>query len=128
MLTSYRAGAKYITIFNYPYDNQTSYGTMQDEHFDVLQRIWTTVNSGNVDPIKADSVLVLPKDYGFGMRRPDDTIWGFWGPDQNTPQIWNITQTLLTKHGYNLDIIYDDPNYPLNGQYRNVYLWNSTIL
>jgi hypothetical protein len=128
MLTSYRAGAKYITIFNYPYDNQTSYGTMTDEHFDALERIWNTVNSGNVDPLKADSVLVLPKDYGFGMRRPDDTIWGFWGPDKETPQIWNITQTLLEKHGYSLDIIYDDPTYPLQGQYKHVYLWNSSIL
>ncbi len=127
MLTSYQAGAKYLTIFNYPYDNQTAYGTMSDEHFDALEKIWNTVNNGDVDPIRADSVLVLPKDYGFGMRRPDDTIWGFWGPDQYTPQIWNITQNLLAKHGYNLDIIYDDPKYPLQGQYRNVYFWNSTI-
>jgi hypothetical protein len=126
MLTSYRAGAKYITIFNYPYDNQTSYGTMTDEHFEALERIWNTVNNGAVDPINADAVLVLPKDYGFGMRRPDDTIWGFWGPDQDTPQIWNSTQTLLSKHGYSLDIIYDNPDYPLQGQYTHVYFWNST--
>ncbi|XHH09235.1 MAG: hypothetical protein ACFCUE_01025 [Candidatus Bathyarchaeia archaeon] len=128
MLTSYRAGAKYITIFNYPYNNQTIYGTMKDEHFEALQRIWNTVKSGNVDPIKADSVLVLPKDYGFGMRRLDDTIWGFWEPDQYTAQVWNSAQTLMARHGYSLDIIYDDPNYPLNGQYANVYLWNSTAL
>lgn len=128
MLTSYMAGAKYITLFNYPYDSQTDYGTMKDEHFEALERIWNTVNSGGVDLIKADSVLVLPKDYGFGMRRPDDTIWGFWGPDQDTPQIWNITQTLLARHGYGLDIIYDDSNFPVRGQYQNVYLWNSTVL
>ena len=100
---------------------------IENIHFGALERIWNTVTNGNVDPLEADSVLVLPKDYGFGMRRFDDTIWGFWGPDQDTPQVWNITQTLLAKHGYNLDIIYDDPNYPLNGQYENVYYWNSTI-
>jgi hypothetical protein len=128
MLTSYRAGAKYITIFNYPYENASVCGgTMTDDHYEALQRIWNDVNNGNAEPIKADSVLVLPKDYGFGLRRPDDTIWGFWGPDQYTAQVWNMTQTLLAQHGYNLDIIYDDPNYPLNGQYKNVYFWNSTV-
>jgi hypothetical protein len=128
MLTSYRAGAKYITIFNYPYENATGYGTMTDEHFEALEKLWNTVNHQKIDPIKADTVLILPKDYGFGMRHPQDTIWGFWGPDENTQQIWDITKTLQDKYGTNLDIIYDDPNYPLlKGQYKNVYYWNSTI-
>jgi hypothetical protein len=33
MLTSYRAGAKYIVIFNYPYSDGAAFGTMTDEHF-----------------------------------------------------------------------------------------------
>jgi hypothetical protein len=126
MLTSYRAGAKYITIFNFPYEDGSVYGTMSDAHFDALERLWNTVNHGNVDSLEADSVLVLPKDYGFGLRRLDDTIWGFWGPDQDTLQVWNITQTLLAQYGTSLDIIYDDPAYPVEGQYQNVYYWNST--
>ncbi len=127
MLTSYKAGAKYITIFNYPYENATGYGTMTNEHFEALQRLWNTINHETVEPIKADAVLVLPKDYGFGMRNSDDTIWGFWGPDQYTRQVWSVSQALLTQYGTGLDIIYDDPNYPLNGQYSNVYFWNSTL-
>jgi hypothetical protein len=128
MLTSYRAGAKYITIFNYPYEGTASYGTMFDEHFEALEQLWNTVNHQKVDTIKADTVLVLPKDYGFGMRNPQDTIWGFWGPDENTQQVWNSAKILQDKYGTKLDIIYDDPNYPLKGQYKNVYYWNSTII
>jgi hypothetical protein len=128
MLTSYCAGAKYITIFNYPYEGTTNYGTMTNEHFEALEQLWNTVNHQKVDPIKADAVLVLPKDYGFGMRNPQDTIWGFWGPDENTQQVWDSAKTLQNKYGTRLDIIYDDPNYPLNGQYKNVYYWNSTTI
>jgi hypothetical protein len=128
MLTSYRAGAKYITIFNYPYEGTTNYGTMTDEHFEALEQLWNTVNHKKIDQIKADTVLVLPKDYGFGMRHPQDTIWGFWGPDENTQQIWNITKALQDKYDTRLDIIYDDPNYPLNNQYKNVYYWNNTSI
>lgn len=127
MLTSYRAGAKYITIFNYPYSDGNPYGTMTDEHFLALEQLWNTIRQGEATvDFKADSVLVLPKDYGFGMRHPQDNIWGFWGPDSDTPQVWNITQTLLAQYGYNLDIVYDDPNYPVQGMYDNVYFWNGT--
>jgi hypothetical protein len=127
MLSSYQAGAKYITIFNYPYDDVSSYGIMADEHFEALERLWDTVVHKKVGIIKADAVLVLPKDYGFGMRNPQDTIWGIWGPDENTQQVWDNTRVLHDRYGVRLDIIYDNPNYPLNGQYKHVYFWNSTI-
>ena len=42
-------------------------------------------------------------------RNINDKIWGFWGPDDKSPLIWNNTQTLLTKYGLRLDIIYEDP-------------------
>ena len=60
------------------------------------------------------------------MRSPNDTIWGLWGPDQLSPQIWNITQTLLTRYGTNLDIVYDDQRFPAVDKYSKVYFWNST--
>ena len=49
MRDSYAAGAKYITIFDYPY-NYSSYGIMGDEHFDALQRLWTDVREGKITP------------------------------------------------------------------------------
>ncbi|MCW3984525.1 MAG: hypothetical protein NWE96_11130 [Candidatus Bathyarchaeota archaeon] len=130
MVTAYNGGAKYITIFNYPYNNtENPYGTLTDEHFRALERFWKQI--ATKDPptqAEAEAVLVLPKDYGFGMRRVDDKIWGFWGPDDKSALIWNNTQTLLARYGLGLDIVYDHPQYPLTkGNYSKVYFWNQTI-
>ncbi len=130
MVTAYNAGAKYITIFNYPYNNTANtYGTFIDEHFRALEQFWNKVatKTAPTQP-DAEAVLVLPKDYGFGMRRVNDKIWGFWGPDDKSASIWNNTQTLVERYGLGLDIVYDDPQYPLSlGNYSKVYFWNQTI-
>jgi hypothetical protein len=130
MLASYEAGADYIIIFNYPtYPEQNPYGVMTDEHFDALERFWDNVVK---DPevvhgsTKAEAALVLPKNYGWGMRNPNDTIWAFWGPDENSEQIWNISRQLLTQYGTSLDIVYDDPAFPVTGKYPKIYYWNQT--
>jgi hypothetical protein len=127
MRDSYAAGAKYITIFNYPY-NYTNYGIMGDEHFDALERLWNDVQQGKItQKPQADAVLLLPKNYGFGYRTAGDTIWGYWAPDEKTPTIWNNTQTLLNRYGYMLDIAYDDKNYTLPSNYKVVFYWNSNL-
>jgi hypothetical protein len=126
MRDSYAAGAKYIAIFDYPY-NESSYGIMGDEHFDALQRLWNDVQQGKItQKPQADALLILPKNYGFGYRTASDTIWGYWAPDEKTPTIWNNTQTLLNKYGYMLDIAYDDSNYTIPSNYSEIYYWNST--
>jgi hypothetical protein len=132
MLTAYEAGAKYIVIFNYPILQGNDYGVMNSDHFMALQRLWNDIKSQHdTQPIPdlsaPNAVLVLPHDYGWGMRRPDDVIWGFWGPDNKTLTIAEITGTLLNQYGTQLDIIYDDPAYPLSQvNYQKVYYWNST--
>jgi hypothetical protein len=128
MVTAYNGGAKYILVFDYAKEGNNPYGGMSDEHFQALQDFWTHVVTKTTPTFpKADAVLVLPKDYGFGMRSPTDRIWGFWGPDDKTPLIWNNTQTLLEKYGSRLDIVYDDPSFRLQGNYSKVYFWNQTI-
>ena len=77
------------------------------------------------DSIQPEAVLVLPKNYGWGMRKPDDRGW-YWGPDENSPQIWSISRVLLAWYGLRLDIVYDDPAFPLTGKYPKVYYWNGT--
>jgi hypothetical protein len=112
MLWAFEAGAKYIVIFNYPYSEGNPYGVMLDEHFRALDEFWNNMKTGGKTvqgSIKADAALVLPKNYGFGLRRPDDKIWGFWGPDEKSSQIWELSQKLLAQYGFSLDIIYDDP-------------------
>jgi hypothetical protein len=129
MRMAYECGAEYVVIFNYAPNMTGPYGTLQPEHFDALERFWNDVMQNPAvvhGGIKADSVLVLPRNYGWGMRRPDDTIWGLWGPDEKSPQVWAQLHSTLSEHGLRLDIVYDNPAYPVAGKYRQIYYWNQT--
>lgn len=127
MLTSYQTGAKYIVVFNYPYEGN-SYGAMTDEQFIALQRFWNDITKKQFTDLSApEAALVLPKNFGWGMRNPNDTIWGFWITDDRTQQVAIATSKLLAQYGATLDIVYDDPAYPVaNASYQYVYYWNST--
>lgn len=131
MATAYRSGAKYIAVFNYPKLDGNQFGVLKEEHFDALKRFWNnaarnrSLISGS---IVADAALVLPKNYGWGLRHSEDRIWGFWGPDEKSSQIWNISRYLLSEYGYNLDIVFGDEQLPINDSYKEVYFWNSQIL
>jgi hypothetical protein len=128
MRTAYEAGAEYIVVFNYPYEKGMAFGTLEDEHFEAIERLWNESKAGELRrSLNAEAVLVLPRNYGWGMRNPQDTIWGFWGPDAKSPQIWEISRKLLSQYKYRLDMIYDDPNFQNKGEYSYVYFWNSTI-
>jgi hypothetical protein len=132
MVQSYQAGARYIMIFNYPQLEGNAYGVMQDEHFAALEQFWSNVvqtNAGGTREYgKPDVALVLPRNYGWGMRSPSDKIWGIYGPDSKSAQIWDNSRKLLSKYGLRLDIVYDDPAFPLAGRYNKVYLWNETVM
>jgi len=127
MATAYEAGAKYITIFNYPQLADNPYGVMQDEHFDALKQFWNDAVNHKIlhNSITAQAALVLPTNYGWGMRKPNDRIWGYWGPDEKSPQIWDQNNKFLSKYGLSLDIIYDDSNFSIAGKYSQIYWWNS---
>jgi hypothetical protein len=130
MRTAYECGAEYIMIFNFPTLEGNDYGIMTDEHFDALERFWKdTVKNSEVihGSIEAEAALVLPKNYGCGMRHQEDRIWGWWGPDNKSQQIWTISRQLLTQYGTHLDIVYDDPAFPVTGKYKQIYYWNQTI-
>jgi hypothetical protein len=130
LISSYESGAEYIVIFNYPtYPEENQYQTMTNEHFEALERFWNdTVTNPDVvhGSTKVEAVLVLPNNYGWGMRNIEDKIWAFWGPDENSEQIWNISRQLLTQYGLRLDAVYDDPAFPITGKYQKIYYWNQT--
>lgn len=129
MRTAYECGAKYFVLFNYYEDDGNPYGTMKDEHFQALETFWNDVvkNSNVVQgSLKADSVLVLPPNYGWGMRWREDKIWGVIKADNQTTQLWDLTQTALENHGLKLDIVYEDAAFPLKAGYQHVYRWNQT--
>ena len=128
---SYECGAEYVVIFNYPtYPEGNDYGIMTDEHFDALERFWNNiVENPEVihGSVKAEAALVLPRNYGWGMRDPQDKIWAFWGPDEKSQQIWTLSRQLLAQYVYSLDIVYEDPAFPVKGKYPQIYYWNHTI-
>jgi hypothetical protein len=125
---AYSAGAKYALVFSYP--NVTNFGILAEEHFDALKRFWNTLHSnpasfGTNNP---EAAYVVPADYGFGFRRPDDTIWGLFPPDEYSAKIFNDAQTLIAAYGARLNILYDEPQTaPLLVNYTNVYYWNKTL-
>jgi hypothetical protein len=71
--------------------------------------------------------FVLPKDYGWGMRRLEDRIWGLWGPDELSQQIWDNMNKLIDMYGLRLDIIYNDTSFDFTEKYSEIYYWNSQI-
>jgi organic radical activating enzyme len=127
MLMSYQAGAKYISIFNYPYDGG-AYGTLTEEHFEAMQKFWNDITTKQfADLSTPKAALVLPNNFGWGMRNPNDTIWGFWLADNRTQQTALVTSKLLAYYGTTLDIVYEDQSYPVaKVNYQHVYYWNST--
>ena len=129
MHTAYRAGAEYAIIFTHPQIGDSPYGTLTDAHFEALEKLWSEVaqNPRKISESQAEVALVLPRNYGWGMRHPEDKIWGFWGPDEKSPQIWEISRKLLSQHGTSLDIVYDDPAFPVTGKYSLTYYWNQTV-
>ncbi len=131
MMAAYQAGAKFITVFNYPYDGE-NYGTLKNDQFIYLYKFWNDITTQEIPDLSSPSAaLVLPKDFGWGMRHPNDTIWGFWTTttDNRTTQIARVASMLLDYYGIQLDIVYEDPAFPIvKGGYRHLYYWNSTAI
>jgi hypothetical protein len=126
---AYEAGAKYAVVFSYP--NTTEYGTLTGEHFDALQRFWDSIQNDE-DSFGAESAevaYVVPKDYGFGFRSAQDTIWGLFGADELSAKIWSDVNTLEGLYGSRFNVLYDDNlDYSaVNSAYSKVIFWNQTI-
>lgn len=129
MHAAYQAGAEYAVIFNYPKIEGNPYGTLTNEHFEALEKLWNEMEQNPRKPseTQAEAAFVLPKNYGWGMRRPEDWIWGFWGPDEKSQQIWENSRKLLEQYSIGLDIVYDDPKFPVTDKYSVIYYWNQTL-
>ncbi|MCL2134575.1 MAG: hypothetical protein FWH37_03355 [Candidatus Bathyarchaeota archaeon] len=126
MKTSYEAGAQYVIIFNYSEDPQ-NHNTLQDEHLQALKHFWNGIvqNSDIIHgSIKAEAVLVLPQNYGWGMRNSNDTIWGIWSTDDVSQEIWSQMQHKTDQYGLKMDIVFEDPNYLVMWKYNQIYYWS----
>ena len=135
MLSAYESGAKYMVIFNNPtYPEINQYGSLSEEYLAATENFWSYMQTHPRqvnDEILGQVALVLPNDYGWGMRRnqyiTQDRIWGLWSEDDKAPLILENVNKLIEKYGLKLDIVYENENFSVYTKYSTVYFWNSTI-
>jgi hypothetical protein len=135
MINSYRAGAKYVLIFNYPtYPPDNPYGILTDDYLTAIRQFWQYTQSyprSTYGEVRADTALILPQNYGWGMRRSEyiieDYIWGIWSEDNKAPQILKNVQWLETHYPLKYDIIYEDPQFNYQNIYQQIIYWNTTL-
>jgi hypothetical protein len=128
LVLAYENGAKYILVFdtnkNYTHD------VLQQQHLDALKQFWQYAadNPRASAPNRHGVAYVLPKDYGYGFRGPNDKIWGLWQADNFSLRISTRVGGLIDKYQNRLDIIYDDGLNSNNSYgYSQIIFWNGTV-
>lgn len=142
LILAYHNGAKYAVIFDYPETDFSEYGILTEEHFDALEDFWNYVNTnpGKHGTEKAEVAYVLPENFGFGFRNPEDLIWGAdadvfpeklgqWSADELAEKVWSDVNQLIDEYGSSLDIVYSDPEFndDLKRNYKELFFWNKTL-
>jgi parallel beta-helix repeat protein len=127
LLLAYHSGAKYAVVFNHAEDEPYSgYGILAEEHFEALENFWNYKNGNpkKYGSLTADVAFVLPPDYGFGFRDPNDRVWRFWR-EHHSLRLWNEVNALLDEYGSRLDIVYSDPEFndKIEETYDTVLRW-----
>ena len=131
LVLAYENGAKYILVFD-TNENYTHSTLIDNERLDALKRFWqyATDNPRPSAPPSDRVAYVLPKDYGYGFRGPNDTIWGLWGAANYTDSLKISTEVgaLIDEYQNRLDIIYDD-GLKANSSYgySKLIFWNGTV-
>jgi hypothetical protein len=132
LVLAYESGAKYILVFD-TNENYT-HSTLKEstERLNALKRFWqyATDNPRPSAPPSDRVAYVLPKDYGYGFRGPNDTLWGLWGADkyEHSLKISTEVGALIDEYQNRLDVIYDD-GLKANSSYgySKLIFWNGTV-
>ena len=127
LVLAYENGAKYIIDFDS--NEEYTQGILKQEHYEALQQFWeyAKTNPRQKDQSSDRVAYVLPKDYAYGFRGPNDKIWGLWEADAFSLETSENLGKLLDQFGAKLDIIYDD-DLELDSTYSKYVFWNGTIL
>jgi hypothetical protein len=127
LVYAYDNGAKYVLIFD-SNENYTE-SILREEHFDAIERFWKyTQDNPREEENNEDRVaFVLPKDFAYGFRGPEDKIWGLWEADATSLEISYHLGVFLKQYGNSLDVIYDDM-LTMNEPYTKYIFWNGTII
>jgi hypothetical protein len=126
LVYAYENGAKYMIVF----DSNKEYteGILKKEHFEALQQFWkyAKANPRKIDQSGDRVAYVLPKDFAYGFRGPEDKIWGLWEADAFSFEVSENLSKMLEQYGSKLDIVYDD-GLKLDSTYSKYVFWNGTI-
>ena len=127
MILSYENGAKYIIVFDS--NKNWTQNVLQQGQLDAMKEFWQYVqaNPRTISPVSDRTAYVLPADYGYGFRGPEDKIWGLWNADSLTIDIGMSITTLFQMDGNNLDIVYPSQTLESAG-YNSIIYWNNTKL
>ena len=128
LILSYRAGAKYAVVFDYPKIGR--YGILTRSHLDALRDFWNYVQSNSHDHgvERGEVAYVLPAGYGFGFRSAVDHVW-LWDADNWSRKVWDDANRLVGQYGFRVDIVYDDPETfgDVAVRYDKLFFWNETV-
>jgi hypothetical protein len=129
MIATYVAGAKYVVVFNYARDAETeeAFCILQEEHFAAMEEFWDYVQNHpeRYGQMRGRVAFVLPRDYGWGLRRLEDNVWGLWPADEKALVIWERLHWLLDRYGLELDVVYEDAAFDYENKYAKIYFWNT---
>lgn len=132
LLLAYNNGAKFAIIFNYPEIPSAQYGVLTTEHLNTLKRFWNHIQANppaNINHENVKTAYVLPANYSYKFGSASDTIWGLWGPDSLSADIYHDVQNLTMQYGANFDIVYDDPaRVQEKARYDRLIYWNGTVI
>jgi len=126
LIIAYENGAKYIVVFD-SNENYTQ-GILEEEHLEALKEFWQYIqNNPRKSVSSSDRVAyVLPKDYAYGFRGPNDKIWGLWEADDFSEILCYKLNIIMEKYGFKMDIIYDDGLEPGSAYgYSKLISWDS---
>ena len=127
MIFAYNNGAKYILVF----DTNKNYTEtiLEQEHFEALEQFWQYTQDNPRNNIQNEKrvAFVLPKDYGYGFRGPDDKIWGLWEDTVLSLEMSHHLGYLFEEYGTKLDIIYGN-EIKTNEAYSKYIFWNGIVI
>jgi len=129
MVLAYENGAKYIFVFDSNKD--WTQNVLTQSQLDAIKEFWqyTQANPRTVTPVSDRIAYVLPDDYAYGFRGPEDKIWGLWQADNLTVDISMSIKTLMQICGNNLDIVYPDGLQTVQSVgYKSIIYWNDSSL
>ena len=129
LLVAYDNGAKYIIVFNS--NKEYTDNILRQEHLDALKQFWqySHQNPRKVSLVSDRTGYILPKDYAYGFRGPNDKIWGLWEADSLSAPISIELGNLLQQYGSKLDIVYQDAlGLGSTQEYKSIIYSNNSAL